>query len=742
MGGGAGADSVGIGCMHLQGSKHIWSSLLFGLPPEFRVPSADEDLRLVVFEVARRFPAVTGCAVVAHEPIEVPMQGKVEVFPAGTPIVLNLLLQDWDEDTFDNPFEFNPYRPKLCPFLVAFNSVGDQSPQNRICPGRDLTVDAGVAILRGIHARQTGPLPAIGVVVDAPDTMQLPGMTQSPSHTTVAGGKVRVETGDQLGAGTDGTVRIMLVGSLGKSRSMKLDKKFKDDMEAKSTASYTVPVDSDLGELGAIVVSLDGKDIVEDAILSLTSITKDASTALDLNTSWQVQRIVVSQALRKWIFPCYTWLSEGERRAFFYGASLLPASTPPWLQAIRDEDLTATRKALEWKPIAGLPSAAKSLPLDELWSDGKAYSFLAGLAEMQVNLQFSKFIGNFDKWDSLKDFEDVYSLSLEPPARKEMWRSERCDIAFGSSFLVGSCPNVLQRCSRIPDGMNISRGDQVAGLPAGTSLGEQMSSGKIFIADYRHLERSNPNSEGAVGYTAAGVCLFYSDSLARTLLPIAIQLDFAVADSPVFTTADSEWDWLTAKAHIQCADCINHQVGVHFIHTHAVCEPFAVAARRQLSPLHPILRLLRPHIKCTMGINASARSSLINEGGIVEANFSMGKHCISVFGVDTYRHWGGYMNFPADLEVRSHWNLPKIASQICIVRAASNVSVPAHKSARVIAAPACCAPHPDAITVRQDRGSPGQPVASGELLITRSDVDNEFLCGAPQRCMHDMKYQP
>ena len=52
------------------------------------------------------------------------------------------------------------------------------------------------------------------------------------------------------------------------------------------------------------------------------------------------------------------------------------------------------------------------------------------------------------------------------------------------------------------------------------------------------------------------------------------------------------------------------------LRTHCCIEPYIIAAHRQLSAMHPIYRLLHPHCRYTMEINALARESLVNAGGI------------------------------------------------------------------------------------------------------------------------------
>lgn len=49
-----------------------------------------------------------------------------------------------------------------------------------------------------------------------------------------------------------------------------------------------------------------------------------------------------------------------------------------------------------------------------------------------------------------------------------------------------------------------------------------------------------------------------------------------------------------------------------------------------MSQMHPIYRLLHPHFRYTMEINAQARGLLINAGGVIESNFSPKKYCLEL----------------------------------------------------------------------------------------------------------------
>jgi len=86
------------------------------------------------------------------------------------------------------------------------------------------------------------------------------------------------------------------------------------------------------------------------------------------------------------------------------------------------------------------------------------------------------------------------------------------------------------------------------------------------------------------------------------------------------------------------------------LRTHASMEPYIIATHRQLSQMHPVYKLLHPHMRYTMEINALARQSLINGGGIIEASFTPGKYAMEISSAAYKSLWRFDMEaLPADL---------------------------------------------------------------------------------------------
>lgn len=75
------------------------------------------------------------------------------------------------------------------------------------------------------------------------------------------------------------------------------------------------------------------------------------------------------------------------------------------------------------------------------------------------------------------------------------------------------------------------------------------------------------------------------------------------------------------------------------LRTHATMEPFILAAHRHMSAMHPIFKLLHPHMRYTLEINALARQSLINADGVIESCFTPGPVSGEISAAYYRNHW-------------------------------------------------------------------------------------------------------
>ncbi|KAK9123061.1 hypothetical protein Sjap_012663 [Stephania japonica] len=188
---------------------------------------------------------------------------------------------------------------------------------------------------------------------------------------------------------------------------------------------------------------------------------------------------------------------------------------------------------------------------------------------------------------------------------------------------------------------------------------EALEKKRLFILDYHDLLLPYVNKVRSIeGTTLYGSRTLFFLTNAGTLKPIAIELTRPPSgDKPqwkqVFAhdcDATTAWLWKFAKAHVCAHDAGYHQLVVHWLRTHCCTEPYIIAANRQLSAMHPIYRLLHPHFRYTMEINALAREALINAGGIIESSFSPGKYSMELSSVAYDLEWRFDMEaLPADL---------------------------------------------------------------------------------------------
>lgn len=246
-----------------------------------------------------------------------------------------------------------------------------------------------------------------------------------------------------------------------------------------------------------------------------------------------------------------------------------------------------------------------------------------------------------------------------PEVIKEDKTAWRTDEEFAREMLAGVNPLIIRRLEEFPPKSKLdpeTYGNQNSTITTrdieqnldGLCVEEAIKKNRLFILDHHdtlmpYLRKINSTSSKV--YASRTVLFLKDDGM---LKPLAIELSLPHPDgdqfgaiSKVFTPAHDGVQgsiWLLAKAYVAVNDSGNHQLVSHWSRTHAVMEPFVIATNRQLSVVHPIYKLLHPHFRDTMDINAVARQILLNAEGLLEKTVFPGKYSME-WSSAVYKDW-------------------------------------------------------------------------------------------------------
>ncbi|KAM1490433.1 hypothetical protein ACFXTO_033560 [Malus domestica] len=348
-------------------------------------------------------------------------------------------------------------------------------------------------------------------------------------------------------------------------------------------------------------------------------------------------------------------------------------------------------------PMMLIMSIFVYVPRDERFghlkmSDAIAYA-VKSLSQLVKPDELATLVATQNEFGSLKDVLKLYEGGIELPKGllksvrdnipvetiKELFRTDgekflkfpvpqvikedksawRTDEEFAREMLAGINPVTIRRLQEFPPASKLDRkayGDQTSRITKehiahnlkGLSIDEAIDNNKLFILDHHdsimpYLRRINATSTKTY---ASRTLLFLQDD--GTLKPLAIELSLPHPDgdqfgctSNVYTPSSQGVEssiWQLAKAYVAVVDSGYHQLISHWLSTHAAMEPFIIATNRQLSVLHPIHKLLHPHFRDNMNVNALARQVLINAGGILEATLFPAKFSME-WSSAMYKNW-------------------------------------------------------------------------------------------------------
>ncbi|XP_051758822.1 polyunsaturated fatty acid 5-lipoxygenase-like isoform X3 [Ctenopharyngodon idella] len=354
------------------------------------------------------------------------------------------------------------------------------------------------------------------------------------------------------------------------------------------------------------------------------------------NDQWYCRNInVTSPSGDCFDFPCYRWIGNEKEVVLQEGMARLPQDDQTsLLKEHRRSELQSRQQLFRWKewrpgfPMSIDANSGTDLYLDIKFDVAKTVDFDLNYLKAIENLGLNKLISLFQSsWMDIADFGKIF-LNIKNPVSEYVMQNWNEDFMFGYQFLNGCNPVMISKCMNLPDKFAVTQEMVQGSLDRGLTLQKELKAGNIYIADYAILEgvQANATDPNTQQYLAAPFCLLYKNSQ-NEIIPIAIQLSrqsTAGEGNTVFLPNDNQYDWMLAKMWVKSSDFNVHQLVTHLLRTHLISEVFAIAMYRQLAAVHPVYKLLIPHVHFTIAINTAARENLICESGLFDKANSTG----------------------------------------------------------------------------------------------------------------------
>ncbi|XP_068303074.1 linoleate 13S-lipoxygenase 3-1, chloroplastic-like [Pyrus communis] len=322
-----------------------------------------------------------------------------------------------------------------------------------------------------------------------------------------------------------------------------------------------------------------------------------------------------------------------------------------------------------------VPSLMSSFKADK---DFRGFADIDSLYSEGVLLKWGlqdEFLKKLPLPSMVSKFQDYNQGVLKYDTPKILSKDKLCwlrDDEFARQAVAGVNPLSIERLKVFPPESKLDpevygplesalKEEHITPYLYGMTVQQALDENKLYMVDYHDvylpfLDRINA-LDGRKSYATRTL---YFLTPTGVLKPIAIELTLpntgpGSRSKRVLTPAvdaTTNWMWQLAKAHVCANDAGVHQLVHHWLRTHATLEPFILAAHRQLSAMHPIYKLLDPHMRYTLEINKLARQILINADGVIESCFTPGRYAMEISS-SAYQTWRfDTQSLPADLVQR------------------------------------------------------------------------------------------
>ncbi|CAL4117906.1 unnamed protein product, partial [Meganyctiphanes norvegica] len=437
---------------------------------------------------------------------------------------------------------------------------------------------------------------------------------------------VTVKTGDGEDTDTNSNVLVVFEDSNGRmTKPFPINQFGRRHLDRGGIDQHRVPIPEGFGRIVTMQVSRDNKHVI--------------------SPDWFCDHVFVDdfRINNRFYFPIDRWIEGNLVYKFENYATCLPQFDPS--KNTRELTLQNKRKDYEFTYHLGA-AMVKNLPRDEFFDQDYHLRFIADRVST-----VARALAQFPAWVTFNDINTMYRGEFALPESFNFWKE---DSWFGAQRVQGIVPNIIELCNKIPDKLGVTE-ETVKGLLEGSTLQQALRNNQIFITDLEVLDgieyRNNLDH-------ASPIALFYLNRR-NQLMPIAIQLRQRKGpNNPVYTPSDPFSTWLVAKMYYNNAEGQVHETLTHFGYTHTIADGIATSMHRQLSPSHPIFKLLKPHFLYLLTVNKDGEKRLFTPGAQIEL-WSMGFHGFKQLlpkGIQHFTFERAIGNVESDHTARGVWD--------------------------------------------------------------------------------------